>query len=58
MTEPYKTSEVVLGIEKKPVVACFMGGDKVQMSINHLKDKIPVFEELKEMCGALGKRLK
>jgi len=57
MTEPYKTAEVVLGIERKPVVACFMGGDKVQMSINHLKDKIPVFDELKEMVIALGKRV-
>lgn len=58
MTEPYKTAEVILGIEKKPVVACFMGGDKVQMSFNHLKEKIPVFGELKEMVIGLSKRVK
>ncbi len=57
MTEPYKTAEVLLNINNKPVVACFMGGEKVKLGINHLKDKIMVFEEPKEMCGALGKIL-
>jgi len=58
MTEPYKTAEAILGIERKLVVACFLGGEKVQMSINHMRDKIPVFDELKEMCVALGKRMR
>jgi acetyltransferase len=55
MTEPYKTSEVILNIKDKPVITSFLGEDKVKLGINHLHDKVMVFEELKEMCEALGK---
>ena len=55
MTEPYKTAEVIINTKAKPAVACFIGGEKVKLSFNHLKDKICVFGELKDMCEVLGK---
>ncbi len=55
MTEPYKTAEVILNIDNKPAIACFLGGDKVKLGIAHMKDKIVVFDELKDMCEAIGK---
>jgi len=58
MTEPYKTAEVLLKITKKPVIACFLGGEKVEMSINHMKDKIANFQELKDMAEVIGKLVK
>ena len=58
MTEPFKTADVILEIQKKPVVACFMGGEKVNMAINHLTDKVPVFDELKDMIEVLGTKLR
>ncbi len=57
MTEPYKTAEVILNMENKPVVACFLGGEKVKLGMSHLKDKIVVFDEIKDMCEAIGKIL-
>jgi acetyltransferase len=55
MTEAKKTAEVLLGIKDKPVIACFMGESKVEAARVMLKDKIPVFSELKEMSDVLGK---
>lgn len=55
MTEPYKTADVILNINNKPVVACFIGGEKIRLGFNHLKEKVCVFGELKDMCEALGK---
>ncbi|MFA5259534.1 MAG: CoA-binding protein [Candidatus Pacearchaeota archaeon] len=55
MTEPDKTADAILKINKKPVIACFMGGKKVKPAIDKLKNKIPVFDELKDMAQGIGK---
>ena len=55
MTEPEKTAEVILQIKRKAVISCFLGGEKVKPAIDLIKEKSVVFDELKEMCEALGK---
>ena len=56
MTEPEKTAEVLNGSLKKPVIACFLGGEKVDAAIVRLNDEdVLVFKELKEMVEVLGK---
>ncbi len=56
MTEPEKTAEILLDL-KKPVVACFLGGEKVVSAFGVLKGKIPVFKEPKEMCEWVGRKI-
>lgn len=58
MTEPYKTAEAILKTTEKPAVACFLGGEKIQLANSRLKDYIPVFDELKDMSECIGKVIK
>ncbi|MFZ5955716.1 MAG: acetate--CoA ligase family protein [Nanoarchaeota archaeon] len=54
MSQPLETAKILVN-SKKPVVACFIGGEQVESAINFLREnQIPVFAEPKEMCDALG----
>ncbi len=53
--QPLETAKLLTDI-KKPVIACFMGKEKIQPAKDFLqKNNTPFFEEPKEMCEALGK---
>lgn len=54
MTESEKTAELLVHL-KKPIVACFYGGRKVEKSVEFLKQKgIPVFQDVSDL-SVLGK---
>ncbi|MBU3913145.1 MAG: CoA-binding protein [Nanoarchaeota archaeon] len=54
MTETEKTAELLTHL-KKPVFACFYGGEKVESAVKFLKDKkISVFSDVSDL-GVLGK---
>jgi len=54
MTQPLETAELLNHL-KKPVVALFYGGDKIQKAVELLKSKkIPVFSDADEL-SVLGK---
>lgn len=56
MTEPLKTAQEILNLNiKKPVIFCFLGGDKIRNAVILLKQKSIVFDELKDMADVLGK---
>ncbi len=57
MTNPKKTAEILLKL-KKPVIACFMGSDKINSSEKILENKIPFFKEPFDMCKEVGDVLK
>ena len=52
MTEPEKTAQLLLKLEK-PVIACFMGGKKIQSAKSILENKIPFFEEPKDLVESI-----
>lgn len=52
MTEPEKTAQLLINL-KKPVLACFMGKNKIQSAKNLLKNKIPFYEDPKELVDSL-----
>lgn len=55
MAQPLETARILTQLNK-PVLACFMGKEKIQPAKEFLeKNNIPFFEEPKEMCEALGK---
>lgn len=55
--QPLETAKLLTDL-KKPVIACFMGKEKIQPAKDFLeKNNIPFFEEPREMAGALGKIL-
>jgi acetyltransferase len=54
MTQPLETAKTLIE-SKKPVIACFAGGRKVDNAVGFLNDKIPVFPEVQDIANALGK---
>jgi acetyltransferase len=55
MSQPLETAEVILKM-KKPVLACFIGGKKIEEAVKFLKEKkIPVFNDIDELAGVAGK---
>ncbi len=55
MTETEKTAELLVHL-KKPVVACFYGGNKIEKAKEILKEKnIPLFSDVYGLGRALGK---
>lgn len=58
MTQPLETAKLILNL-KKPVVACFMGGEKVNSSVEFMKkNNIPIFEDAGDIGKVCGKILK
>lgn len=54
MTQALETAELLLDL-KKPVIACFMGGEKIEKAAGFLKGKVPVFDDVAELGKAVGK---
>ncbi len=54
MTQPLETAEVLIKL-KKPVFACFMGGNKVESARRLLKGRIPIFNDVFELGRVVGK---
>lgn len=54
MTEALSTATTLIG-RRKPVLACFAGGNQVEKSIQALRGKIPIFEDVKDLCDSAGK---
>ena len=53
MTQPIETAQILKEL-KKPVIACFIGGEKVERAKEFLKDKVPVFDDIEDLA-VLGK---
>jgi acetate---CoA ligase (ADP-forming) len=53
MTQPLETAKILIET-KKPVIACFMGGNKIEDAEKFLRGKIPFFRDVSEF-SFLGK---
>lgn len=55
MSEPLETAKVILKM-KKPVLACYIGGRRIEEAVSFLKEKkVPVFDDIDELAGVAGK---
>lgn len=54
MTQPLETAKLLLKL-KKPVFACFYGGEKIDEAEQILRNKVPFFTEIDELAKVVGK---
>lgn len=54
MTDSLSIASTIIN-RRKPIIACFAGGNQVEKAKQALQGKIPIFNDIKDLCDAAGK---